>query len=57
MLLKCCQKHKELKQLNDEIEKLAEEFTSIGIKPLDALHLASAEISDSDYFCTCDLKF
>jgi predicted nucleic acid-binding protein len=27
-----------------------------GIKPLDALHLASAESGKADYFCTCDDK-
>lgn len=26
----------------------------IGIKPLDALHLASAEAAAADYFLTCD---
>ena len=50
-------KAKELIQVNDTIEKLAEEFITLGIKPLDALHLASAEAFPADYFCTCDLKF
>lgn len=40
--------------LNDEIESRAREFGISGIKPLDALHLASAEEAQSDYFCTCD---
>jgi predicted nucleic acid-binding protein len=28
-----------------------------GIKPLDALHLASAVSAQADYFCTCDDRF
>lgn len=40
--------------LDDEIEQRAEAFGKIGIKPLDALHLASAEMARADYFCTCD---
>ena len=28
-----------------------------GIKPLDALYLASAEAVEADYFCTCDDHF
>jgi predicted nucleic acid-binding protein len=44
-------------RLNEQIEKRAKEFTQLGIKPLDALHLASAEIGRADYFCTCDDKF
>jgi predicted nucleic acid-binding protein len=35
----------------------AKSFIKIGIKPLDALHLASAEKGKADYFCTCDDKF
>lgn len=44
-------------ELNSELEALARKMTSWGIKPLDALHLASASISSADYFCTCDDKF
>jgi predicted nucleic acid-binding protein len=40
--------------LTDEIEKRAREFNALGIKPLDALHLASAEQARADRFCTCD---
>jgi predicted nucleic acid-binding protein len=43
--------------LNEHIEKRAEDFNQKGIKPLDALHLASAEAAGADYFCTCDDKF
>ena len=28
-----------------------------GIKPVDALHLASAVEAKADYFCTCDDRF
>jgi predicted nucleic acid-binding protein len=43
--------------LNEQIEHRAREFSELGIAPLDALHLASAEISQVDYFCTCDDRF
>ncbi len=43
--------------LNDSIELRAHEFLTLGIKPLDALHLASAEAAKADYFCTCDDRF
>ena len=43
--------------LNEQMEKRAREFDALGIKPLDALHLASAEEAQADYFCTCDDKF
>jgi predicted nucleic acid-binding protein len=44
-------------ELNDEIEKRAKYFCEFGIKDLDALHLASAEIGKVDFFCTCDDSF
>lgn len=44
-------------QVNEKIEYRAREFIDIGIKPLDALHLASAEDAHVDYFCTCDDRF
>jgi predicted nucleic acid-binding protein len=43
--------------VNEEIENRAQEFENDGIKPIDALHLACAEIEKIDYFCTCDDKF
>jgi len=43
--------------LNSEIEILARNFVSKGIKPLDALHLSCAYFSEADYFCTCDDPF
>jgi predicted nucleic acid-binding protein len=43
--------------LKDAIEDRARTFTAAGVKPLDALHLASAEDAQADYFCTCDDRF
>lgn len=43
--------------LSKAIEQQAKTFEKTGIKPLDALHLASAEEAEADYFCTCDDKF
>lgn len=40
--------------LTERVEKRARKFDALGIKPLDALHLASAEEAQADYFCTCD---
>ena len=44
-------------RLNKRVEKRAAEFVAVGIKPLDALHLASAEEAQVDLFCTCDDRF
>ena len=44
-------------KINDIIEKRARLFVETGIKPLDALHLASAEAAEVDYLCTCDDRF
>ena len=41
-------------ELNDEIEAQADNFVEAGIRPMDALHLASASWTKADYFCTCD---
>jgi predicted nucleic acid-binding protein len=41
-------------ELTDRLEKLARELHEKGIRPLDALHLASAQEGQADYFCTCD---
>jgi predicted nucleic acid-binding protein len=43
--------------LDDRIEERARALDSVGIKPLDALHLASAEEAKADYLCTCDDQF
>lgn len=37
-----------------KIERRSRKFDKLGVKPLDAVHLASAEEADVDYFCTCD---
>lgn len=42
---------------DSKIESRAQDFIKGGIKPFDALHLASAEAGQSDYFCTCDDNF
>lgn len=34
----------------------AAEIMEVGVKPLDALHIALAEAGSADYFCTCDDK-
>jgi predicted nucleic acid-binding protein len=41
-------------ELIDSIEQRAKELEDRGFKALDALHLASAEAGEVDYFCTCD---
>jgi len=43
--------------LSDIVEDRARTFTAAGVKPLDALHLASAEAAHVDFFCTCDDRF
>jgi len=48
---------KEVVEITPEIEALARTMITTGVKPLDALHLASAGFSRADYFCTCDDKF
>lgn len=40
-----------------QIEERARAFLAEGIKPVDALHLASAVEAKADYFCTCDDRF
>ena len=36
------------------VEERARAFHALGLKPLDALHLAAAVEAQADYFCTCD---
>jgi predicted nucleic acid-binding protein len=43
--------------LSDIVEDRARTFTTAGVKPLDALPLASAEAAQADFFCTCDDRF
>jgi hypothetical protein len=40
--------------LSDAITQRAQLFVSQGVKAIDALHLATAEVATVDYFCTCD---
>lgn len=42
---------------DDDIVERTRRFQAEGMKPLDALHLASAVIAKADYFCTCDDRF
>jgi len=42
---------------NDRLKSQAQSFIEGGVKPLDALHLASAVEADADFFCTCDDPF
>jgi len=46
-----------LQNLEPDIEDRARTLHAEGIKPLDALHLASAVEAKADYFCTCDDRF
>ena len=41
-------------KLNLKIKKRAKQLEQLKIFPVDALHLASAEIAKADYFITCD---
>jgi PIN domain-containing protein len=40
--------------LSDAITQRAQLFVGQGVKAIDALHLAAAEVATVDYFCTCD---
>ena len=42
---------------NSTIKARAQSFVDAGIKPLDALHLASAIAAKANYLCTCDDRF
>jgi predicted nucleic acid-binding protein len=42
--------------LSETIRQKAKELETGGIKPIDALHIASFEASQSDYFITCDQR-
>jgi predicted nucleic acid-binding protein len=42
---------------DQRVEAGARRFETSGMKPLDALHLASAIAADADFFCTCDDRF
>jgi predicted nucleic acid-binding protein len=40
-----------------KVERRSKQFHKLGLKPLDAVHLASAEEAKANYFCTCDDDF
>lgn len=40
--------------LNARVEQRAATFVRRGIKPMDAVHVALAEVAVADYFCSCD---
>jgi predicted nucleic acid-binding protein len=42
--------------LNKSIRQRAKQLENSGIKPIDALHIASFEASKGDYFITCDKR-
>src|SRR5438093_49621 len=44
-------------RISPPIKADAQKFIDAGIKPLDALHLASAIAAKADYLCTCDDRF
>ena len=40
--------------VSESMKSRAKELEIIGLTPLDALHVSSAELSKADYFLTCD---
>ncbi len=42
--------------VNDSVESRAKSLIKLGVKPLDALHVALAESAGVKYLCTCDDK-
>lgn len=40
--------------LTPAVEARADDLVVAGLRPLDALHVASAEAVGADFFCTCD---
>jgi predicted nucleic acid-binding protein len=44
-------------EFTDGLEQRARELNALGIRPLDALHLASAVAAEADFLCTCDDRF
>lgn len=43
--------------ISPQIEQRSLQFGKVGVKVMDALHLAAAEAAHADYFCTCDDRF
>jgi predicted nucleic acid-binding protein len=46
----------EIIQVDFDIQTRAKQLVNNGLMALDALHLASAETGNAEYFCTCDDK-
>jgi len=49
-------KTKTIVSVTASVKERASQFLQHGVKPLDAVHLALAEASKADYFCTCDAQ-
>ena len=49
-------KAKNVLNVSEKEKTRASEIMKVGVKPLDALHIALAESGNADYFCTCDDK-
>ena len=49
-------KAKNIISITEKEKSRAAEIIRVGIKSLDALHIALAESGNADYFCTCDDK-
>lgn len=43
-------------EVNEAIQQRAEQLGHNGVKAIDALHVAGAEMANSDYFITCDKR-
>jgi predicted nucleic acid-binding protein len=43
--------------LTQVVEARGDDLAGAGLRPLDALHLASAEAIGAEYLCTCDDQF
>jgi predicted nucleic acid-binding protein len=41
-------------EVDEETIRLAEALEALGVKPMDAVHLAVASVTGADYFGTCD---
>jgi len=54
--LSVLEKAKNVLVITEKERSRAAEIMQVGVKPLDALHLALAESGSADYFCTCDDK-
>ena len=51
---RCCSLATYVQKTNKALQDRARELEKEGLKPIDALHLASAEGASCDYFITCD---